>query len=152
MLDFEKIFNFFCQFLLATGDSSAYRFWNANDQWQEITELRIENHMADIPGRMVFSPRGTAFIISHERDELKVLNPRDIPMEVLTQPAFDKQWPLAISRDGILISTEGRDGRLFIWDLMAVRREFNTIGIDWTTMKDFDKVDIPIVARARVAD
>ncbi len=73
-------------------------------------------------------------------------------MEVLTQPNFDKQWPLAISRDGILISTEGRDGRLFIWDLMAVRHEFNKIGIDWTTMKDFDKVDIPIVARARVAD
>ena len=138
--------------LLATGDSSTYRFWSANDNWRELTELQIDNHMADIPGRMVFSPRGTALAISHQRDELKVLNPRSTPMEVLTRPNFDKQWPLAISSDGTLIGTEGRDGRLFIWDLMAVRTEFDRLGIDWTTMEDFEKADIPIVVGARLAE
>lgn len=138
--------------LLATGDSSSYHFWNPMDDWKEVTELKIDNHMADIPGRMVFSPRGTAFAISHERDLLKVLNPRTIPMEDLTQPNFDKQWPLAISRDGILIGTEGRDGRLFIWDLMAVRKEFVRLGIDWTTMEPFEEASIPIVIRAVVAN
>ncbi|MBK1829019.1 WD40 repeat domain-containing serine/threonine protein kinase [Haloferula rosea] len=140
------------QVLLSTGDSFSYRFWDVLDDWNELPEHEIENHMADIPGRMVFSPRGTAFAISHERDELKVLNPRGAPMEVLTQPNFDKQWPLAISRDGILIGTEGRDGRLFIWDLMAVRGEFKQLGIDWTTMRDFDKANIPLVSRAVVED
>ena len=62
------------------------------------------------------------------------------------------RWPLAISRDGILIGTEGRDGRLFIWDLMAVREEFKKLGIDWTTMKDFDKANIPVVNHAMVED
>lgn len=138
--------------LFATGDSSSYRFWDPLADWQEIESLEISNHMADIPGRMVFSPRGTAFAISHERDLLKVLNPRTLPeMEVLTQPNFDKQWPLAISRDGILIGTEGRDGRLFIWDLMAVRGEFKKLGTDWTSMKDFNPVTIPLVTGARIA-
>jgi WD40 repeat protein len=136
--------------LLATGDSSSYHFWNPMDGWKEVEELKIDNHMADIPGRMVFSPRGTAFAISHERDLLKVLNPRTVPMEDLIQPNFDQQWPLAISRDGILISTEGDRGRLFIWDLMAVRAEFVNLGIDWTTMETFPEADIPIVTSAHV--
>ena len=135
--------------LLATGDSSSYHFWNSKNGWKEVKELKINNHMTDIPGRMVFSPRGTAFTISHHRDSLKVLNPRSEPtMEVLIQPNFDEQWPLAISRDGILIATEGRDGRLFIWDLMAVRAEFVRLGIDWTTMDPFPEADIPIVTSA----
>ena len=136
--------------LLATGDSSSYHFWNPMDGWKEVEELKIVNKMANIPGRMVFSPRGTAFTISHETDLLKVLNPRTTPMENLIQPNFDKQWPLTISRDGILISTQGRDGRLFIWDLMAVRAEFVKLGIDWTNMEDFEKVNIPLVTSAVV--
>ncbi|MCH7224871.1 protein kinase [Haloferula sp. A504] len=138
--------------LLATGNSTDYRFWDPSAGWDELPDLRIANHMADIPGRMVFSPRGTALAVSHQRDELKVLNPRTTPMTTLTRPNFDKQWPLAISRDGTLIGTEGRDGRLFIWDLMAVREEFDKLGIDWTNMRKFEKADIPIVVRARVAD
>ncbi len=134
--------------LLATGDASSYHFWNPMNDWKEIEELKIVNKMANIPGRMVFSPRGTAFTISHETDLLKVLNPRTTPMEDLIQPNFDKQWPLTISRDGILISTQGRDGRLFIWDLMAVRAEFVRLGIDWTTMDPFPEADIPIVTSA----
>lgn len=137
--------------LFATGDSRFYRFWDALNNWKEIEDLQIENHMADIPGRMVFSSRGTALAISFARDELQVIDPRKHPFEVLIKPNFVQQWPLAISRDGIMIATEGRDGRLFIWDFMAVRREFDLLKIDWKLDK-FDDVTIPLVKSARFTD
>lgn len=123
--------------LLATGDSSRYRFWSANENWKEEVELRIPNDMENSTGRIVFSPRGTALSVSYARDKLKVLDPRN--MEVLIKPSFDKQWPLTISSDGALIGTEGHDGRLFIWDFKTVREEFENLGIDWITLDDFVK-------------
>ena len=138
--------------LFATGDSRFYRFWDPLNNWEEIEALKIENHMADIPGRMVFSSRGTALAISFARDELQVIDPRKHPFEVLIKPNFVQQWPLAISRDGIMIATEGRDGRLFIWDFMAVRREFDLLKIDWIGMRKFDDVTIPLVKSARFTD
>ena len=138
--------------ILSTGNSKDYRFWDPMDDWKEIDGLKRKNDMVDEPASMVFSPRGTAFAISYNRDELMVLNPRKNPMDVLTQPNFDNQRPMAISSDGALIGTDNRNGRLFVWDLMAVRREFLALGIDWTTMKKFDEPDppIPMVVRARL--
>jgi WD40 repeat protein len=74
--------------LVATGDSSRYRFWSANENWREKVELRIPNDMENSTGRIVFSPRGTALSVSYARDKLKVLDPRN--MEVLIKPSFDK--------------------------------------------------------------
>jgi len=125
--------------LLATGDSTSYRFWNAKKGWSEVSESEIKNEMDDRPARVVFSPRSTALAVSYNEDKLKVLNPRTTPMDTLTKPSFDSQWPLAISSDGALIGTEGHDGRLFIWNLRAVREEFVALGIDWTTMAKFKK-------------
>ncbi|BCX46377.1 protein kinase [Haloferula helveola] len=123
--------------LLATGDSKNYRFWSVNDNFKERTELTIPNEMYVRPPRMVFSPRSTAVAFSYEEDKLQVRNPRTSPMDVLTMPSFDSQWPLAISSDGALIGTEGHDGLLYIWDLRAVRKEFDRLGIDWTNMEKF---------------
>ncbi|MGB1131090.1 MAG: WD40 repeat domain-containing protein, partial [Haloferula sp.] len=127
--------------MLGTGNSHSYQFWNVKDDWAELEALAITNDMDDRQARVVFSPRSTALAVSYNEDKLKVLNPRTTTdrMEILTRPGFDSQWPLAISSDGALIGTEGHDGRLFIWNLQAVREEFKQLGIDWTTMGGFKK-------------
>lgn len=127
--------------MLGSGDSQSYQFWDVNSGWTRQEDLEIANGMNNRQARVVFSPRSTALAVSYNEDKLKVLNPRTTsgPMEILTRPGFDSQWPLAISSDGALIGTEGHDGRLFIWNLQAVRKEFKKLGIDWTTMGGFKK-------------
>ena len=77
--------------------------------------------------RIVCSPRGTVVVVSYDRRYLQVLHP--ITLEVMTQPGFDEQWPLAISPNGQWMATEAPKGRLFIWDLGEVRKELKSL--DW---------------------
>nr|WP_226895086.1 serine/threonine-protein kinase [Luteolibacter marinus] len=136
---------------LVTGDSKAYRFWRLQgNSWAEDTGLVIHNEMADLPGRVLFSPRATALTISYERSLLRVLDPHDL--SILTEPSFDEQWPLAISPDGMLMVNEGRAGRLFLWDLAEIRRELARMGIDWTHLRPFPHLSIPVITSATVAE
>ena len=98
---------------------------------------------------MVFSPRGTAFVVSRDFDKLTVLDPRKSEMKVMTKPNFDRQWPLKISCDGALLATEGHDGLLFVWDLASVRAKFGDLGIDW---KNLDRIAVPTLPDVEVVD
>ena len=136
---------------LVTGDSRAYRFWHPREgSWQEDPRQEIKNEMADLPGRVLFSPRKTALAISYKRSYLRVLDPRNL--EVMTQPSFDEQWPISVSPDGILMVNEGRGGRLFLWDLAEIRRELKRMGIDWDHLRPFPPVKIPVVTSATIAE
>jgi serine/threonine protein kinase/WD40 repeat protein len=133
--------------LLATGNSLRYQFWSVNDDWVEQKHLEIPTGEKQTTSRVVFSPRSTALAVSYAHDKLKVLDPRN--MEVLIKPGFDSQWPLAISEDGALIGTEDHRGRLFLWDLKAVRDEFEELGIDWPHLTGFvTPIDLHILVTA----
>ncbi len=79
---------------------------------------------------MVFSPRGTAAVISCERTRLRILNP--INLFEMAQPTFDQQWPLAVSPRGRMMATGASLGRIFLWDLQEVRTQIARFGLDWT--------------------
>lgn len=128
---------------LMTGDSRQYRVWNSGS-WDEVPSMRMENQMGDLPGRMVFSPRDTAVVISRNVQELVVL--RSDTLGVMAQPSFDQQWPLCISGDGMIMSTEAPGGRVCLWDLAAIRKELKSAGLDWQNLPQLPNLTIPTVA------
>ena len=61
--------------------------------------------------QMVISPRGTVAVVSYDRKFLRVLH--STKLTLMTQPRFDEQWPLAISPDGRMMTTEGANARVW---------------------------------------
>ena len=132
---------------LMTGDSVAYQQWvfdKGAEKW--MVQARRDNEMASPQGRVAhiaYSPRGTALVVSYKRKYLQVLHPQEL--ELMTQPGFAEQWPLVISPDGSLLSTEASGGRLFIWSLAELRSELRTRGLDWD-LRGFEDDDVPVLS------
>jgi WD40 repeat protein/predicted Ser/Thr protein kinase len=136
---------------LMTGDATAYRLWTwdgGKAKWvKEAPDHPSE--MSNRRGRMakmVFSPRGTAVVISYDYKHLQILNPKN--MRLMTQPGFEEQWPLAVSPDGRMMTTEAANGRLAIWDLAKNRKELAIRGLDWPELRlrPFHPVPVPLIA------
>jgi serine/threonine protein kinase/WD40 repeat protein len=133
---------------LMTGNEEAYRLWTVDPVaggWKQVGQDHLSK-MTNSWGRMarmVCSPRGTVAVVTYDRRYLQVLHP--ITLEVMTQPGFDEQWPLAISPNGQWMATEAPKGRLFIWDLGEVRKELKSL--DWPpeTLPPYPPNTIPLV-------
>ena len=126
--------------MLLTGDANAYRLWVFTGKaWvPKPKNGKHPSEMANPGGRMatmVFSPRGSVVVVSYNRNNLQVLHPTEL--RVMTQPRFDKQWPLAMSADGSRMATEAANGRMFIWDLAEVREELLRCNLDWKELIKF---------------
>jgi hypothetical protein len=85
-------------------------------------------------------------VVSFNQKYLQVLDPDNFG--VMTQPGFDEQWPLAISPEGRLMSTESANGRIYMWDLFEVRRELATYDLDWD-LEEYPKDTARVVRAGR---
>lgn len=137
------------QTTLMTGDGSQYRLWLRDPETEKWTvSIQRDSEMANQQERMAhiaYSPRGTALVVSFKRKFLQVLNPKTL--ELMTQPGFKEQWPLAISPDGRMLTTEAANGRLFIWNLAELRRELKLRYLDWPDLRGFEEDLVPLVPR-----
>ena len=82
-------------------------------------------------------------VISYKQNYLQVLNASNL--ELMTQPGFAQQWPLAVSGDGRMMATEASRGRLFLWDLEATRNGLRLHGLDWKGLPQFTSPVPPLV-------
>jgi WD40 repeat protein len=116
---------------LATVTGAVSQVWKIGS-WQPLLVVRREDPEIP-PGSVAFSPDASVVALEQSRRVTRLI---ELPTgrEVARLEAADVPLctPLCFSGDGRLLATRGGPELLQVWDLQAIRRELNAIGLDWS--------------------
>ncbi len=113
---------------LLTGNNRGYRLWRTGD-WQE--QARLEQQLgSDFPGLAVFTADSRGVYLIHEHRRLTLAGVPDLqPRMSLEAPGDANLYALDLDPAGRRLVAGTDDQRVLVWDLEALRRELEGLGL-----------------------
>jgi tetratricopeptide (TPR) repeat protein len=113
---------------MASGDE--YAIWNL-DSWARVLQIP-RSQAAGMPGVAAFSPRGDVLAIARTRNLVQLLDVKSgRDLATLESPELNNIAALSFSPDGRLLVVALVPAGMRVWDLDAVRRGVESVGLPW---------------------
>ena len=86
----------------------------------------------ELPGDMVFSADGRTFASAGGRGTVELRDAQTFELRLRLEAPMDLEVSrLAWAPDGSRLYLLARGPRMFFWDLVAIRKELGSRGLDW---------------------
>ena len=134
---------------LVTASGDEYAKWDLNS-WSR--RLQVPRKQAiGVPGMAAFSPAGGALAITRTRSLVQLVDAESgRELATLEAPEPKNVSALGFNPDGRLLVAALDGARIQVWDLGAIRRELESLGLDWPTAKGAVSVASPMLTPTQI--
>jgi serine/threonine protein kinase/WD40 repeat protein len=116
--------------LLATASGEEYAIWDLSTWTRRVQIPRIQS--AGVPGQVAFNPAGDVLAVAKTRSQVQLVDVESgQELATLEAPEPNNVSALGFSPDGRLLFETRTIPSLRAWDLDAIRRGVESVGLHW---------------------